>query len=586
MPCFHALLRSVVLVLTAAVLAPATGFAKEPSPTNRTAPQPVGEMIYLDQGWSDALRQKFYYTPQGSRMMPLSWFLALETKDGRSFADPAQLTKYGLLPPDGASTLNPHNLSVGLAIDPVDVPGLGKHIGLTCAACHTGNVNVGGKTVRVSGTASNFDFDSFYRDLAKTVSDTRFDEARLRRFIGKVTKDVPAEARAEASQKLLGAFTAFTTKITADAIVRNPTVESGFGRVDALTQIFNALGVNGQGNWTNLHPVRAPVAYPHLWLTPQYDFVQWNPIASNAIGRNGGQVLGVFADTQLANGTPKKQQFRSSMIIDNLHQLERWVAILRPPVWDESIFGPIDQARAKRGADIYRQNCQSCHAAPPYKRTDPTNNIAGISFIEINAVPIGKVATDTLYLRNAGARNIFTNDVTQALFGGRSVVPMAEYAIGVAAKIVINEMEEKGYGPRKQAELSGFRLTKDGGRLAKPCEGGSGCYKAGPLTGVWASGPYLHNGSVPTVYELLSPVSERRSVFWMGGRQLDAKRLGFKSENGPGRFKFDTAIDGNRNTGHLFPPRGLTPDERLDVIEYLKTLGSLDGAAGTIGAAR
>ncbi|MEL6623264.1 MAG: cytochrome c, partial [Pseudomonadota bacterium] len=243
-------------------------------------------------------------------------------------------------------------------------------------------------------------------------------------------------------------------------------------------------------------------------------------------------------------------------------------------------------ARAKRGADIYRQNCQSCHAAPPYKRTDPTNNIAGISFIEINAVPIGKVATDTLYLRNAGARNIFTNDVTQALFGGRSVVPMAEYAIGVAAKIVIKEMEEKGYGPRKQAELSGFRLTKDGGRLVKPCEGGSGCYKAGPLTGVWASGPYLHNGSVPTVYELLSPVSERRSVFWMGGRQLDAKRLGFKSENGPGRFKFDTAIDGNRNTGHLFPPRGLTPDERLDVIEYLKTLGSLDGAAGTIGAAR
>jgi hypothetical protein len=96
--------------------------------------------------------------------------------------------------------------------------------------------------------------------------------------------------------------------------------------------------------------------------------------------------------------------------------------------------------------------------------------------------------------------------------------------------------------------------------------------KAGPLDGIWASGPYLHNGSVPTIYELLSPVAERRAVFWTGGRELDRERLGFVSDDAPGRFRFDTALPGNRNIGHEYPPRGLTHDERMALVEYLKTL--------------
>jgi hypothetical protein len=96
--------------------------------------------------------------------------------------------------------------------------------------------------------------------------------------------------------------------------------------------------------------------------------------------------------------------------------------------------------------------------------------------------------------------------------------------------------------------------------------------KASPLPGIWASGPYLHNGSVPTVYELLSPVEERRKVFWTGGRELDRQRLGLVSDDAPGRFRFDTSLPGNRRTGHLYPPQGLDHDERMAIIEYLKTL--------------
>jgi hypothetical protein len=61
-----------------------------------------------------------------------------------------------------------------------------------------------------------------------------------------------------------------------------------------------------------------------------------------------------------------------------------------------------------------------------------------------------------------------------------------------------------------------------GRRTATPSATSVVDLKAGPLPGVWASGPYLHNGSVLTVYELLSPVEERREVFWTGGRELAA----------------------------------------------------------------
>ena len=61
-------------------------------------------------------------------------------------------------------------------------------------------------------------------------------------------------------------------------------------------------------------------------------------------------------------------------------------------------------------------------------------------------------------------------------------------------------------------------------------------------------------------------------MFWTGGRELDRERLGFVSEDAPGRFRFDTRLAGNRNTGHHYPPQGLSPDERKAVIEYLKVL--------------
>jgi hypothetical protein len=106
-------------------------------------------------------------------------------------------------------------------------------------------------------------------------------------------------------------------------------------------------------------------------------------------------------------------------------------------------------------------------------------------------------------------------------------------------------------------------------------------YQPHPLNGIWASPPYLHNGSVPNIYQLLSPYEERDKVFYTGNRQYDAEHLGYVSTRFRGGFRYDTSVEGNSNYGHLFQsgPRGngvigpyLSEQERHQIMEYLKTL--------------
>jgi mono/diheme cytochrome c family protein len=114
-------------------------------------------------------------------------------------------------------------------------------------------------------------------------------------------------------------------------------------------------------------------------------------------------------------------------------------------------------------------------------------------------------------------------------------------------------------------------------------------YAATPLTGVWADFPYLHNGSVPTLYHLLGPVSERPRVFEvMAARRLDRERLGqplyadpdmaqlgegeLLRRFGTDRNWFNTARPGCGNGGHDVWSRIRTDANRRALIEYLKTL--------------
>jgi mono/diheme cytochrome c family protein len=122
-------------------------------------------------------------------------------------------------------------------------------------------------------------------------------------------------------------------------------------------------------------------------------------------------------------------------------------------------------------------------------------------------------------------------------------------------------------------------------------------YKPRPLSGTWATPPFLHNGSVPTIYQMLLPPDQRDKKFFVGRREYDPKHLGYvtapDADGDDDGFWLDTALKGNHNTGHAFAanaatwakfladrkanplPPGvigpeLTDDERYALIEYLK----------------
>ncbi len=519
--------------------------------------------IFLDQGWSKELRELFYFTPQGSRMIPYAWFMALETPDGQGrFADDENLQRYGFIPADGPHALNPGGLPIGFAVDLVDVPGRGRHVGPTCAACHTASVTVDGRAVRIDGAPARVDFDLFYADLTRAVQRTMFNAAAFKAFAARVLGQPVAEEAAKELQRQLQDFQA---TLAADAAIRRPEVASGFGRVDALNQIINALAVTGQSEPRNLRAGRAPTSYPQLWLTPELEAVQWIPIARSPIDRNAAEVLGVFGIATLSGGQPG--WYASSVLLKELHAIESWVVDLKPPRWQEDIFGPIDPKLAAEGQSLFGRHCAQCHNAQPYARSTETNT-KGESFIKIGRTDFREIGTDPAYVTSFIQRVVHTNPATtlEPRAPPDGPIPVAQYFSPVVDAIIERAMDDQSIGDADRAAMKGFRQNPPDGpeRLLQ--------LKASPLPGTWATGPFLHNGSVPTVYELLSPVAERRTVFWTGGRELDRQRLGYVSDEAPGRFRFDTSLPGNGRGGHLYPKAGLTPDERMAVIEYLKTL--------------
>jgi hypothetical protein len=99
-------------------------------------------------------------------------------------------------------------------------------------------------------------------------------------------------------------------------------------------------------------------------------------------------------------------------------------------------------------------------------------------------------------------------------------------------------------------------------------------YAAMPLDGVWLRAPYLHNGSVPTIRDLLEKPENRPSVFWRGYDVYDYKSLGFISsgtEADTAGFRYDTSVRGNSNAGHVYGTE-LKAKDKEALLEYLKTL--------------
>jgi len=527
-------------------------------------------VVYLKQGWSNETREQFYHLTQGSQLIPYSWFLALEQGDGQElFRSDANMEELGFIS-QPASAHNPDALPIGFAKDDdpasvmdshamknaflgpdykiEDYPGTNSWLGLTCAACHTNDIHFQGVVIRIDGGPTLADPETFQVDLAAALRATHDDDVKFARFAqrvrGGLDDAVGSGVEAAALRKRLNAYTgALEKEINGNRVAGLPY---GFARLDAFGAILNKVCAETLEIPENHRPSSAPVSFPFLWDTPQLDWVQWNGSADNAIARNVGEVVGVFAHLKLT-GTPQEGQFTSTVDIQNLFQLEEWVATLTAPEWPEEFLGNIDTEKAQLGKGLYAKNCAKCHGLRDADAKFPMTNANrfGKRFIKTHMITVfppqkDKIGTDPMMVRN-----IVTRTAKTGALGGKPV-DAATNVLGVAVSGVIRRKlsEIPNQTPAELQELvlklSGYRDPE----IEPPNVFG---YKARPLNGIWATAPYLHNGSVPNLYQLLLPARDRVKRFYVGSRVFDPVKVGFETQEYPGGFDFRT-VDDDGNT--------------------------------------
>ena len=312
----------------------------------------------------------------------------------------------------------------------------------------------------------------------------------------------------------------------------------------------------------------APVSYPCLWDIARHRYVQWNGSAPNlgagakADGsalRNIGEVIGVFGELML--GPHKK--YPSTADLPTLRKIEGWISQLRSPGWPV-LFPPIDDKQVEAGRALYQEHCSKCHPVidprSPPRRTP-------IRMTAVDEVQTDRGMIDNFRLRKADSG---------ALAGRRLLTLRSPFAMKPVAKRANLHTLTGAIAIGALKEQEPWFLLKNAPGLLLFGNPKLTNYKARPLNGIWATAPYLHNGSVPNLWELLQRPDLRLPVFCLGDREYDPVHVGFKtyqevSTCPANTFRFDTRLNGNSNRGHAYGV-DLTDPEKMQLIEYLKTL--------------
>jgi hypothetical protein len=299
------------------------------------------------------------------------------------------------------------------------------------------------------------------------------------------------------------------------------TTTNGWGRVDAFGAARNSIYPQDET------PETAPVSYPWLWGFGRQRWFHYDGNTNSIMQRNLGQAIGVGAVYDSVT-------LVSTLNPWNIHWLELTTRKITPPRWPKNVLGEIDQTLAAQGEQHFATWCARCHTQPTTETLfDPDS-----------------IGTD---------RNRLTN-FARPMSDGRTFTEwVAPFLAGV--------------------EAQAYRIWKVPADSIRSFQGDTPIvwrttsrWTARPLDGVWATAPYLHNGSVPTLHDLLLPPQQRPPRFAVGQREYDPAKVGYVAvPDAEARFVFDTSLPGNGNGGHTYGTT-LQEAERRALLEYLKTL--------------
>ena len=233
---------------------------------------------------------------------------------------------------------------------------------------------------------------------------------------------------------------------------------------------------------------------------------------------HAGVGRGDFARIMIAsNGLTVSDSTKAREIDNNFDDVLAYIYSLEAP----KNPNPIDDLRVARGAELFQNKCTTCHGT--YGETDSYPNLL---------VSIEEVGTDPYLTSSNYSYAFFVDWYNSSWFS--------------------------------KGENAAYLKAENG-------------YLAPPLDGIWATAPYLHNGSIPTLQDLLD--SSKRPKKWKrtygtSAADYDQEKVGWKytSETVSGsKIVYDTTLPGYGNQGHTYGD-DLTVEERTDLIEYLKTL--------------
>jgi hypothetical protein len=585
-------------------------------PKNHNKPRPGEPVVFLDNGLSAEDRKQFYHLPEGSEVYPLDW-LKVTKRAGSDQMFLEDMERFGMLPdPDSE-----HGLPVGLtAAKTRGLPDLGKMVGINCAACHVGQISYKGKALRIDGAPNLFDGNAFFTELVQSGQAIlsspeelvgflhRLQEAPLKgkrgplanrllahlaeenselksAFLARVdglvkqaraapvaawsvkpgaeggeaarkklldgikAKDVPSlvekakskgsPLQASGDDETHGAVQGALDEVIVTVRLLIARVEFlknlaqigkgkpdwGFGRVDAFGSVI-ALYFNPA------HVPNAPVSYPHLFAFERNPWFHYDGNTTSVLQRNLGQALGVGAIYE-------PDTYSSTLRPIDSDKLERLAAKITVPAWPADLFGALDSEKVAKGKVHFDKHCVSCHSLIKPTETAPDS-----------LSDLKDVGTDPQRAVSVAANLPSTNH------------PFYDDLKVVLNKVTKKALDDSNVPPDKQAEFNHGRPVE--WRTTKK-------YAKRPLWGVWATAPYLHNGSVPTLYHLLLAAKDRPKTFPLGHRDFDPAKVGYLTDVDKPRFTFDVSKVGNSNSGHEYGT-ALSETERFELIEFLKTL--------------
>lgn len=492
-------------------------------------------------------------------------------KTGKPFLQ--NMDRFGFIA-DPAGPSNPRGLPIGVTlVHSRDQGHTGiEMVGFNCAACHVGEMTYRGKRVLIDGAPSLINLQAYQVEFKDSL------EATLRDPVKILALAVATERDLRASDTPAGADTSRYTSApeaqnaadvaatstadrnfhsvsskAADAAnsydaLRGGNFAARFGREVTLLKQRLAYLKNGKLLLDGTEPgpgrvdafgaarnllfpkdamkMQSPVSFPFIWDVPDTTqqrsgsaavWIHYDGNTNSILERNIGQALGMGAVFD-------PRTYESTLRIGNMHRLEVLTHKLSPPKWPADVFGPVDAVKAQTGEKIFNETCRDCHQNRLY--------------------PLTEVGTDP------ERANSFGQPVAGVPFPN-AVKPILD---GLKAKA----FSDDGISPADQ-------MTMDANPVVWRA---TGQYLARPLTGVWATAPYLHNGSVPTLWDLLHPDS-RPKTFIVGNHEYDPTKLGY-SATGSG-WTFDTSQPGNSNIGHKYGAN-LPDDQKSALMEYLKTI--------------